>query len=197
VTPTIVVPPAFEPVSWAEAQAWTHALDAEEDLVTGLIAAAREFCEHRKSQAFYEQTLEVTLAGWPARGYVRLPRARPLQSIESVKYLDEDGAEQTVSSSNYTSYAASGIISLSADFDRPSLHSYTAEPVTIQYVAGDNSSPLKPVSASVRLAMRQLIAHWYRNREGVIVAQSASVAASDLPMGIDALLGVDQQVFAF
>jgi uncharacterized phiE125 gp8 family phage protein len=188
VTPTIIVQPAVEPVSWDEAKAWTNALDADEALVRGLISAARELCEHRRSEAFYLQTLEILLDRWPYDGFIRLPRARPLHDVLWVRYIDEGGIERTVSPSEYYVSASAGGIGLLSGFDRPSLYPHAILPLSIRYRAGDNSSPLKPVAESIRLAMRLLIAHWYANREAVVVG---------LPLGVDALLSVDQRTFSF
>lgn len=197
--PTVVVPPAIEPVSWAEAQEWIHALDSEETLVEGLISAAREVAEWKKGYTFYEQTLEVAYRGWPAEGWIMLPRATPLISVASVKYIDSDGAEQTLPSNQYrvnTMGIPGGLVFVES-WSRPSVDYYAPNPVVIRYVAGLNTSPLQPVNQSIRLAMRLMVAHWYKNREAVVVGQSASVSAMDLPMGVETLLGVDQAIFAF
>jgi hypothetical protein len=50
--------------------------------------------------------------------------------------------------------------------------------VTVTYVAGSTSVP-----ANVQLAIKQLAAHWYRQREGV-----SDVSMQEIPLGIDALL---------
>jgi uncharacterized phiE125 gp8 family phage protein len=208
VTPTVVVPPDIEPVSWAEAQSWTKALDDEQSDVELLISAARELCEHRKGYAFYAQTLEYVLhswasaCNWPVRHGSRLllPRATPLVEVESVTYVDENGEERTVDSADYRLDTRSipGAIVFVDGFSWPSLDTYAPNPVVIRYIAGRQvTSPPTPVSASIRLAMRLLIAHWYKNREAVLAGLTAGVSAAPLPEGVDALLAHDQQIFAF
>lgn len=197
--PTIVVAPTVEPVSLIQAKSWCKVDgDDEDDTITGLIAAAREYCEWKKGYAFYEQTLEVALSGWCSR--LRLPRATPLQSVVSVNYIDDNSVEQTLASSNYRldTSGIPGSLIFVQDFSQPALDSYAPRPVVIRYVAGQpNVSPENPFPETVKAAVKLLVCHWYRNREAVIVGTSAAVASSAMELGVDALLGVNQQIFAY
>jgi uncharacterized phiE125 gp8 family phage protein len=204
VTPTIVVAPVIEPVSLVEAKLWCGVDSdiAEHDtLIEGLIAASREYCEHRKGYAFYEQTLEVACHDWPcAWGILTLPRATPLRSVESVKYIDEDGDEQTLASSNYRIDTAGipGGLAFISDFSAPSLDYYAPRPIVIRYIAGQpNASPANPFPESVKVAMQLMIAHLYRNREAVIVGTTSAVASAAMELGVDAMLSVNQQIYSF
>ncbi|NIP96558.1 MAG: hypothetical protein GWO24_25240, partial [Akkermansiaceae bacterium] len=69
-------------------------------LILGLGKAARTLAEQVQGRALITQTWDLTLDGWPAKGYFELPRA-PLQSITSIKYYDEDDTEATVDSGTY------------------------------------------------------------------------------------------------
>lgn len=97
----LITAPAAEPVSLADAKAHLrvdHA--ADDDLIAALIAAAREDAEHRLGRALVMQTLEQVCDAFPADGDIELPNP-PLASVTSVKYLDSDGVEQTLSTSLY------------------------------------------------------------------------------------------------
>jgi uncharacterized phiE125 gp8 family phage protein len=199
VTPIVVTPPAIEPVSLPEAKLWLDSLDQDDDLVSALIKAAREFCEHRKGYAFYEQTLRVVLTGWPCgTNRIRLPRATPLREIISVTYTDSDGTH-TVEAADYAIDANSipGAVVFGSSYSWPSVDVWAPNPITIEYIAGAAiESPEVPLPTAVKIAMRQLIAHWYRNREAVIVGASAAATSVPMELGVDALLGVNQQIFA-
>lgn len=203
----VITPPAVEPVSLAEAKAYLRVDGADEDLlITGLIRAAREYCESVKGHAFYEQTLELALTGWPYSfggdepDRIILPRATPLRSIVSVKYRSSAGTESTWATSEYVADAVRqpGALMLGYGKSWPDSDLYPASPIRIRYVAGVTpSSPEIPFPEAWKLAMKLLIGHWYRNREAVTVGSTASVSSSPLAIAVDALLAVDQQVWAF
>lgn len=67
---------------------------------------------------------------------IKIPRGQ-LQSVQSVKYLDTDGTEQTVSADDYEVIGVGGdegYISFSDDFERPEL--YDHEPIRVEFTAG-------------------------------------------------------------
>lgn len=69
--------------------------------VRALIIAAREHVEGDIKRALVTQTWEYTLDAFPANDEaIKLPRP-PLISVTSVKYIDANGVEQTMSSSDY------------------------------------------------------------------------------------------------
>jgi uncharacterized phiE125 gp8 family phage protein len=90
-------------------------LDVEDDLLAGLIQAARELAESYTQSAFMTQTWRLTLDHdwprdhatscgplWPGDGCPRilLPRP-PLQAVSSVKYIDLAGTQQTLDPAKY------------------------------------------------------------------------------------------------
>jgi hypothetical protein len=114
-------------------------------------------------RAFGTQTLEQR-SGWFADywgGYTLRLRFPPLKEILSVKYLDEDGVEQTLAVEDYTITGATGsdVATLTVPYGG-SWPSTRLEPeaIRIRYVAGyDHDDPqLDAAKAAVTLAVRNL-----------------------------------------
>lgn len=93
----VITPPQSEPVDLAAAKNWVKVeSDVTEDdaLIQGLIVSSRIEIENQSGLAFMSQTIEDSFDGWPD-DYIKLLRY-PVQSVESVKYIDSDGVEQTL-----------------------------------------------------------------------------------------------------
>lgn len=105
--------------------------------LTGLITAAREYAEHRTQTAIGSQTLELALDEFPGTADAIELRHGPVGSISSVKYIDEDGVEQTLSTSNYTldDYSSPAWLLAAYDTEWPETRD-TANAVKVRYVAG-------------------------------------------------------------
>jgi hypothetical protein len=91
----IITQPTVEPVTLAEAKIQCRADGNELDsLLTGvIIPAARRSAEHETGRALCTQTRELVLDAFPADFELY---GSPIQSVVSVKYLDESGNEQTL-----------------------------------------------------------------------------------------------------
>lgn len=111
----VLTPPAFLPVSLAEAQAWCRVIPAnatteENAVLTLLLGAMTDYAENLTGRAFARRTLRLSLSGWPwleTRGYyghgIALPQA-PLLELSSVQYRDLDGELQTLGTELYAVY---------------------------------------------------------------------------------------------
>jgi uncharacterized phiE125 gp8 family phage protein len=100
----VVTAPPYEPILLAEAKKHLEIATDEtrhDDHITGLIVAAREWLEGYTGRAYVLQTLEMTFDAYPGC-VIELPRA-PVQSIDSIKYVDGNGVEQTWAVANYQS----------------------------------------------------------------------------------------------
>lgn len=103
----IITHPTVEPVTLAEVRAQigiTDATDTASDaIIKRRITEARQYAEEYMHRAIVIQTQEIRLDDFP-RGYmedsIKLPFP-DLLSIASIKYIDSDGVEQTISSSDY------------------------------------------------------------------------------------------------
>lgn len=152
---------------------------AHEDdaLIDAYVAAAVAYIDGprgRLGRAIWEQTLELRQIGFGQT--IRLPYG-PVRAVTSIKYVDQDGAEQTLAADQYV-LSNDGVISLAHNASWPSLRG-DAEGVRIRYVAGYDALP-----DGIRAALLMMVAHWYRNREAV----TADQAAGEVPMGARALL---------
>lgn len=177
----LITAPTAEPVTLDEAKAQCRVEDTASDtLLTGLIAAAREMAEQETGRALMTQTWELALDAFPA-GEIDLVKV-PVQSITSVKYLDGNGAEQTIANANYTldSYGIGHWLLPAYDYDWPATLD-SANAVKVRFVCGYADAASVP--PGVKLWMKAQIAHWFANRESVNVGN----ITSKLP-NIDGLL---------
>lgn len=173
----IITPVAVEPISLAEARRHlnlpgafdspqlTHHKDSEIEV---WISSAREQAESYTGRALAVQTLELALDEFPA-DELRIPRP-PLVSITSVKYIDGDGVEQTVSPSAYTldDYSQPSWILPAIDTSWSTTRA-VVNAVKVRYVAGysnpSDSPQTHPLPKSIRSAMLLAIGYLYENAE--------------------------------
>lgn len=165
-----------EPVSLSMAKLHLRVSgDDEDDLISSIITASREWCEAFQNRAFASQTLTVYMDNLPDT--IELPRL-PIKTVTSIKYLDLNGVQQTLSGSLYQVDAVSGRITPAYSESWPSVRK-TLNAVEIAYEAGYVTVP-----KSVIHAMLLLIGHLYENRELVTVG----VTSSEMPFAVQSLL---------
>ncbi len=178
--------PAAEPLTTAEAKAHLRVDASDEDtLIDALVKAARMRLEDETSRAFITQTWQLLLRGWPSCGQIRLPRP-PLATVVSVTYTDIAGSPQTISASNYAAVTTvePGCVVLAPYVAWPTASLYTGWPIVVEYTCGYGAAG-SAVPETLRTAMRQLVGHWFENREAVTVA---AMQALKLPMSVDWLI---------
>ena len=114
---------------------------------------------------------------------VILPRP-PLVSVESVKYIDADGAEQTVDPATYRVYPDSypGIVAIAPDQAWPTDVEPSYLPVSIEYTAG--YATRGEVRKQATQALMLLVGHWYEHR---IDAETFNL--NTIPNGYEQLSG--------
>lgn len=182
-TPTLVTPPAAEPVTLDEAKTWLRVSHSDEDTaISSLISAARDVAEKYMRRALVTQTWKIS-ADLPSNKYgsslpdgtynlpisvlngdlpteVDLPY-KPIQSITSVQTYDTANTASTYSSSNYFLDTASGRMVLNNTAVWPSnLRDKAALVVT--YVAGyDKISNIPP---SIKNAIKMHVHAMYDAR---------------------------------
>lgn len=95
-----IVAPASEPLTISEVRAHLR-LPADEynTLIEGLITTARQFFEEEDDRRLVTQTWKLTLERFPC-WTIDVP-IRPLQVVNSIKYIDADGVRQTVDPAKY------------------------------------------------------------------------------------------------
>ena len=159
--------------------------DDEDVLLRTLMDAATEYVESR-GRALTTQTWEMVIDAFPYRAqYITLP-INPVQSVESIKYLDSTGTVATWTSSEYVVSTSRdpARIALAYNYSWPQIRNQM-DAVTIRFVAGYGDTAEQVPERAVQ-AMRLLIGHLYINREAVTVIQG--IVSLELPQGLEALL---------
>ena len=134
----VTTPPNSEPISLAEAKLHLRVDTTDDDvLISSLVKAAREYCEKFQNRSYVAQVVTLKLDQFTASDYIELPLA-PLISVSSISYVDNNGATQTFSSSNYSVdvFSEPGRITLGYNKTWPSDCRGYYDDLTITYVAG-------------------------------------------------------------
>jgi uncharacterized phiE125 gp8 family phage protein len=192
--------PALEPVSLAEVRAHMIIDDSigtdDDDVITGLIVAARIHVEKVTGKAMITRTMAMVLNHWPVTaGQVYAPggtleiKRGPFQSVTKVETFNEDGDATVWAADNYYSNPSNGRGVLC-----PKGQSYFPTPtravagIRVEFTAGYGGA--SDVPESLTLAVKMLVAHWYEHREAVAVDKDARPTVSHgVPHGFDALVG--------
>lgn len=164
----LITDPTTEPITTALAKQQCN-VDSDDtskdDLFAIFIPAARQECEHELGRVLITQTWERVLNSFPTdspivAGAIKLGHP-PVKTIVSVKYLDTDNVEQTVSSANYTLDAdrLPGWVVPINDYTWPATLDYVST-VRARFTAGEASA----VPATVKAWMLLRIATMYEFR---------------------------------
>ena len=162
--PTVVTGPTTEPITLAEAkrQLFLSESDTSQDAeLTNRIQAAREQWEHDTDSILFTRTLSVTSEQFAGRE-IEL-ESRPVASITTLTYYDENDASQTFSASKYSLDVAEGVIELKWNESWP-VTSIRWDAITITYVAGYATVATIPTIA--KQAMLLLIAYYHYSNRG-------------------------------
>ncbi len=176
------VDPLGEPVTLVEAKAHLrvdHASD--DDLLNGLIRAARDEVEGATGLALIDQHWRLTLDRLTGTGAVELKRG-PVAEITSVTGFDADGAATLVDPGSYQAETHNRPATLAFDPLPPA--DSIANGLEIDFRAGYGESG-NDVPDGLKRAMLLLVAHWYEFRAGY---GSAGQPVS-WPAGFDRLIG--------
>lgn len=189
---TITAPP-YEPLSRTVAKDHLRIdsdITAHDARVDALIVVARQWCEAFTGRALVQQTLELSLDHWS--GVVELPRA-PIITLDSIKYTDANGTEQTWVSTNYQAdlYSEPARIGLAYAGTLPSSLRGDMNQWRVRFTAGypvgspnDAAGYAENIPAPLKQAMLLAIGHWFENREAV-----ASGGMARVPLGAEYLAG--------
>lgn len=159
----------IEPVSLAEARAHLRAATTAEDaLITSLITVARQTCEDRLQRTLLQTDWELTVDYFPDALRLLMPT---VMSVQSVQYVDEDGATQTLSPSSYQVDTKSepGWIVPAYGYEWPTTREQI-NAVTVAYRCGYGTTAAA-VPGPIKSWILLMIGSLYENRESVAVAQ--------------------------
>jgi uncharacterized phiE125 gp8 family phage protein len=156
----VITAPTSEPITLAEAKANLRVVGADEDTdITRMIRAARQMAEERLNRALMPQVLAFGADGFC--GALRAPRP-PLREIDSLTYIDADGAPQVLPDTAYLvdEFAEPPTINAAPGTSWPTARAQ-AGAVVVQYQAGyaDAASVPEPIRQWMLLAINAFYEH--------------------------------------
>ena len=190
--PVRVSAPSSDPVSLAEFKtaARVDFVDDDEILQSYLAAAVGHLDGWTGilGRAIINQDWRIDLPCWPACQIV-LPFGDV--SAVAVAYTDDDGADQTLPTSHYelVEIATGSLVRYRQAFTSPALDTDRSDAVRVTFTTGFGANA-SDVPAPIRVAIMQLAAHWYENREA---AEEKGVQS--VPMSVDRLITPYRRVF--
>jgi uncharacterized phiE125 gp8 family phage protein len=166
----LVTPPSVEPVSLEEAKGHLRVTITDDDAeITRYIKAAREAAESFTRRAFVTQTWELGM--YSLGPTIELPKP-PLISVVGITYTDQDGAEQTLPTTDYVvdDYSEPGLIYRARAASWPALTSESGVRVKVRFTVGyrGEGSPGKGaenVPEMVKVAILLHVGEMYENRQ--------------------------------
>ena len=175
-SPLTTVAAASEPVTLAEAkeQCRVTAVDSNDD-VQRILLAAQSHVESYTGTRLAAQTVEIKCDSF--QDFALLPLA-PVNSVSAITYVDADGATQTLATSVYEVRADGLRCTIVRKFQQVWPVIRDGSRITVTASVGYAAIP-----EEVRLAILQLVAHWFDNRQAV-----APGTMSIVEMTVDALL---------
>lgn len=168
-------PAAGEPITLEEAKAHLRVVgDDEDDLITGLIVAAREMAEGRLNRTITQRTRTEVFASWRHDLVLSKP---PIVSVDAVTYADDAGEVQTLDADLYHAavYLEPAVVELAPGFQPPALH-FRQHPIAVTYTAG---YPEGDVPRAIRQWMLLAIGTMYGNRETLVNGTISQPLAGD------------------
>jgi uncharacterized phiE125 gp8 family phage protein len=195
--PKVIVPPDAEPISIEECRSHLEAspyADSDVDLlddtmITGWLAAAREYCEQFLGLSLSRRVLEVALDRFPNEDddgdtAIELPFG-PVLEVQSIGDSSSSSDESGIDADTYRLDDYSSPSRLLPNPSWPAMSGALA--IRIRYVAGfgaDSEWPDAPeLPWAARAAMLLVLGHLYANRE-----ESTDKAMESLPLGAESLL---------
>jgi uncharacterized phiE125 gp8 family phage protein len=193
-----LIAPVQEPITQTEVENQLRIVDlsAESDAIELFISAVRQQCESVTRRALIYQKWSMTLDFFPLnRDKIEIPLP-PLQTVDSIVYIDGNGDSQTLDSSLYRVVAGQSakcqpgyVIPVYGAVWPVALNDYAA--VTINFSCG--YGPIAPAtSINVPKAIMQWIlinvANLYENRETAVIDKTSRLSKVELPTIADGLI---------
>lgn len=186
----VIAYPTVEPITIEEARDHLNLVPYgsppehwKDSAILRQLPTARRYCEQYLGFSVAQKTLELALDAFPS-DEIELPMG-PVLSIESVKYIDEDGDEQTMDESGYVLDNSEQAWLLPAD-TWPATKS-VINAMKIRYLVGHSApgdSPQEyPVDPMIRSAILLVLGSLMNQPE-----DSSEVKQENIPLGVAALL---------
>lgn len=179
------VAPAEPVLTLAEAKAHLRKDDGDEDaVIQRCIAGAESGVAGWLGRALARQAFVGRLDGsYPCRPIEVAPP--PVRAITALRYVDEDGAEQTMPDTDYRLIErgpAPSLISLAHGVPAPSVRCQLNS-IMVEFDAGyDDDMPLPD---SIRTGLLLMVGHLFENREAINIGN----IVNELPLSVQFFLG--------
>lgn len=217
-----VTPPSIEPVDVSDAMLFCRAPSDDAPMLLVMIKAARERAEHLTQRLFVQRTMEWTgpafsdgpaweptswtpscdwsrakLSGPPGgRPYGRFVElVAPVQSIVSVKYLDVDAVEQTLSAGyRLDSVNEPARLYFDPSITLPVLAPGREDAVRVSFLAGYPPDGADPPNYRANLPgallqwMQVQVSTWYTKRESIETGRLVEASRNYIDGVLDGLI---------
>lgn len=168
--------------------------EAEDALILGYLGAAREFAEGVLGVYLAPRTVEFTLDSFPCRRWFPLEPG-PIRTIEAITYVDADGIEQDLLSSDFVIDDYKTPTTVVSARTAPPWPAVRCAPNAVKVLAivgygsiSDTPPDVLPLPKDIRAALLLILAHLYENRE-----DSTAVAMETIPNGALTMLGLKRE----
>lgn len=189
----LITPPVLWPLDLAEVKkARRFTTDSLDTLFDLWMQAATQIYEEETGYQLITAERELVLDGFPDGTVIEIPRP-PLQGVISVKYLDNTGTEQTMSTADYVVppvpsgvHPARGRVALVEGASWPTTVTQAGS-VRVRYLAGYGDVP-NDVPAIVKYALLMLVGHCHKYGEEMQEARTARTTINALPIGATSVM---------
>lgn len=176
--------PETEPVSLDEAKSHVREVGSDQDsLIESLITAVRMTQESTLGRCFVTQTQVLRLSAFPV-GAIEIPRA-PVQTIESIEYVDADGVTQTMDEDEYMTSLTSLPPRISPAYATSWPSTRCQDDAVVVTFVGGYGDDASDVPAALKAALLLRLGDLYENREskfvGTIVADNTAADMLEAP----------------
>ncbi len=189
--------PSVEPVTLAEAKSHLRIdIDDDDTDISAFIVAARIYVEKQLNKQLITATYTWRVDTFPlgVQPFVLPYPVFPLQTVTSINYIDVSGDSQLLATSVYNVNVDDEPAEITLKFDQtwPDIRTQD-NAVTLVLVAGYGDAG-SDVPEYLEVAIKQLVGHWYENREATIVG----TVSRPIPLGIRSIINSEKagtQVF--
>ena len=157
--------------------------DDDDVLIQAFIDSATEWAQEYTGVKFINQSVTYTMDCLPAsNGQVELP-SHNASAVTAISYVDSEDATQSDVLSDYYIDTQSMSVRVKPISGWPSIRTTGYNNFTVVVTEGFGSAS-SDVPKPIKQAISMMVAHFYRNREAVVVG----TIASDMPLSSKALL---------
>lgn len=155
-----------------EAKEHLH-VSGEDNYVASLVATAQGALERELKRVFLTTEIIAYADCWAANMYLPYPK---LQSVDSVKYFDINGEQQTLLENDFYWVVTSsdpGYIKQKFDATYPELQQGRPDAISITYMAGYGDDA-NSVPTQLKHAVKLMLTDLYEHRGSVVVGSSVN-----------------------